>query len=321
MRITLVVPGLLGVAPDVLARDAALSQVASLAEPQPVPDLDRAVLDDLDGDAEPAPLAADGAGIDVGSAWVVRADPIAMQVGRDDVRLAGVVCDLSDDERHALLALLGAHFASDGLRFVAPRADAWFALYPTPQRIRTTPPGAVGRRALRDCLPFGPDAARWRRWLTETQMLLHEHPLARRDGLPVTGVWFSGGGALPRGGAVPAFDAYAAEGRFGDLLRGLASLAQRPARPITPLPRALAAQSTDRIAIALPPIESGADLSAAMRDFVAPALHALRRGDASAIRLIADGNGTAASWSMQRPHWLARLLRRQATFIAPGGDR
>lgn len=321
MRITLVVPDLFDAAPDVLARDAVLARVASLADPQPLSDLDRAVIDDLHCDAEPAPLAALGASLDVGDAWVVRADPIALQVGRDDVRLAGVVSGLSDEERNTLLALLGEHFASDGLRFVAPRADAWFALCATPQRTRTTSPGAIGRRALRDCLPAGPDAARWRRWLTEAQMLLHEHPLTDRDGLPVNGIWFSGGGVLPQAGTIAAFDACAAEGRSGDLVRGLAALAQRAAKPIVPLPRALATRSTNRIVMALPAIESPAAVTTVSRDFIAPALHALHRGDASAVRLIASGNGTAASWSIERQGWLARLLRRRAAFIAPGDER
>lgn len=317
MRITLVVPGLLGIATELLARDRALASVAALADARSVVDLDGALLDEMGFDAAPAPVAALGAGVDVGDAWVVRADPIALEVGRDDVRLASVVLDLADDERAALLTLLRAHFSADGLAFVAPRADAWFALSATSYEFRSTPPETIGNRALRDCLPAGQHAGRWRRWLTETQMLLHDHPLASRSGQPVNGVWFSGGGGLPRSRAIPAFDALAAEGRAGDLLRGMAAMSRRSARPIVPLREAIDACTSDRIALALPPLRSAAELELVTRDFVAQALDALRRGHASAFRLIASGNGRAASWSIERPGWIARVLPRHGVFTAP----
>ena len=312
MRITLVVPGLLALPPAELAQVNALRRVAAVATVHSFPGLDEAILADLGCDAQPAPLAASGAGIDVGRAWVARADPVAMTVGHDDVRLAGCVLDLDDTERRQLVDLLATHFAADGLAFAAPRADAWFVSIATPQQVTTTAAEAVGDRALRALLPSGPDAARWRRWLTEAQMLLHDHPLARRDGLPVHGVWFSGGGVLPGPEGIAAFEARAPGGRHGDVLRGLARVARCTAgHPVASLPEAVAASSHDRLAIALPPVDSVAELARIARDFLLPAI------DASHFSLIADGNGTAARWSLQRPSWLARLSRRQAAFVVP----
>lgn len=309
MRITLVVPGLLALPPEAFAQVNALGRLAALATVQSFPGLDEALLADLGCDAQPAPLAASGAGIDAGSAWIARADPVSMIVGHDDVRLGGCVLDLDDGERRQLVDLLARHFGADGLVFAAPRADAWFVSIATPQRVSTTSAEAVGDRTLRALLPSGPDAARWRRWLTEAQMLLHDHALARRDGRPVNGVWFSGGGVLPKSAGVPMFDARAAAGRHGDVLRGLAHLAQCVAGPVAPLSEV--PRSPERLVIALPPVETPAELAGVARDFLVPAL------DASHFRLIADGNGRAASWSVYRPSWLARLTRRQAAFVVP----
>jgi hypothetical protein len=53
------------------------------------------------------------------------ADPATLEAGRDDVRLRGIVWDLDDAETAALVETLNAHFAADGLRFVAPTANCW----------------------------------------------------------------------------------------------------------------------------------------------------------------------------------------------------
>jgi hypothetical protein len=248
---------------------------------------------------------------------MVRADPASMIVGRDDVRMAGLVHDLDEREQSTLLALLSAHFAVDGLTFFAPRADAWFASSATPQSVHTTAVEAIGDRPLRECLPTGPDAARWRRWLTEAQMLLHDHALAQRAAAPVNALWFSGGGVLPHAVSIPAFEAYAAAGRHGDVARGLARVTGRTARPLVPLPEALARRSNGRIVCALSALDSVEDLAMLARDFAAPAVDALYRGHASAVKLIASGNGSIACWSAQRPSWVARAWRRKAAFTIP----
>jgi hypothetical protein len=317
MRITLVAPGLLALPSEALAQATSLSQLAAIAGVHDAPGLDEALLADLGCEAQPAPLAAAGAGIDVGTTWVVRADPVSMIVGREDVRLAGLVDDLDEAERSALLALLDGHFAGDGLAFFAPRADAFFASIATPQQVRTAAIEAVGNRPLRECIPAGPDAPRWRRWLTEAQMLLHDHALAQRAGLPVNALWFAGGGVLPNASSIPAFDAYAAAGRHGDVVRGLVRVGERRARPITPLPEALTKSASGHVVSALSALRSPVDLATLVRDFVTPAVDALYRGDASAVKLIASGNGIMASWSAQRPSWTARLRRKQSRFVAP----
>ncbi len=128
-------------------------------------------------------------GIDPTDAYWLAADPVTLTVGRDDVAFAGIVDDLARDDADALVATLNAHFADDDLAFVAPRPDALFARVATPPRLSTHPPVAMPDQPLRMRLPEGPDAGVWRRWQSEIQMLLHEHPVnaARERVRPAAG--------------------------------------------------------------------------------------------------------------------------------------
>ena len=101
-----------------------------------------------------------------------------------------------------MIDTLNRHFATDGLAFHAPRPDAWFVdgarrtCRSRPSRSRP-----CEARSSRTCRA-ATHGETWRRWLSEMQMLLHEHPVnAAREAAgraPVTGIWVSGGGALPR---------------------------------------------------------------------------------------------------------------------------
>lgn len=317
MRITLVVPGLLSLPADALAHEASLARIASLAAPVPEPDLDAAVLADLALPAAPAPLAALGAGVDIANRWAIRADPVTMVVGREDARLEGCVHDLRDAERELLLALLNAHFAPDGLVFAAPRADAWFAVSAASHAVDTTSVERAAGRPLRGLLPGGPDAAHWRRWLTEAQMLLHDHALADRAGGGVDGLWFSGGGVLPDVASVPRLDIAAAPGRNGDLLRGVARLQRNDALAPGRLADMLGNASGDAIVIAVAPLDSPRALERTSRELLGPALDALARRSVSSVRLIAGFERGAASWHARGSSWLARWTRRRARFVAP----
>jgi len=249
MELVLVAPGLLALAPEALARDATLARIAGAAEPIVVDDLDQALLGALDIGAPAAPLAALGAGMAAAGRFVIRADPVTMQVTHDDVRIVARVDDLDVREAETLVTLLDAHFGAEGLTFLAPRLDAWFAASDPRQEIATTPLDAAIGRTLRPCLPTGADAARWRRWLNEAQMLLHEHALGARAH-PVNGLWFSSGGALADPSARSASrgrsskappHVWAAPGREGDVARGIARLAGCEAAAFAGVAEAIAA--------------------------------------------------------------------------------
>lgn len=319
MELVLVAPGILALPAEALARERALSRIAGSSQPIVVDDLDRALIEALGANLPSAPLAATGAGVTLGGRFAIRADPVTMRVTHDDVRIAARVDDLDGPEAQALAALLDAHFAVEGLGFLAPRNDTWFATSDAAHEIATTPLDAAVGRTLRPCLPTGRDAARWRRWLNEAQMLLHGHPLGAREH-PVNGLWFSGGGVIRRqapGAAAAGTRFFATEGRDGDVARGLARLARRDAPGCPGVADAIAAaEGAARLVIVLPRVADGVDVAAACAA-ATEAWSALERGALERLDLLADGRGVAATWSMPRPSLWRRIAPRSARFLAP----
>lgn len=314
MHLILVVPALLDQPSEALARNDLLARLAARAQVRAADDLDDALLDALALAAPVAPLAALGAGLDVDARWWMRADPVSISVGHDDVRILGLVDDLDAGESAALLALLSRHFDADGLRFHAPRPDAWFVSSATPFEVRTTPLAAALERPLRDKLPAGSDAPRWRRWMTEVQMLLHDHALAQRPARPVSALWFSHAGTLPPRASLPPVRVAAEPARSADLSRGLAQLAGGT----TAMTDALDDSPADVTSIVVSaPITSEAALASTLQTLVAPALARLDSKRLARLTLIGDGAGTAAAWQATPSGWLDRVRRRRGHFTVP----
>ncbi len=262
------------------------------------------------GDWPLAPIRLAALGRDPGDAYWLAADPVSLVVGRDEVRLGSVVGDLAPADADALIATLNAHFAADGLAFVAPRPDAFFVRLPAPPRLVTHPPAAAAGQPLRALLPEGVDAPAWRRWQSEIQMLLHEHPvnLAReREGrAPANSLWFSGGGTLPPAPATPApIRTYANAG----IAVALAAHAGFVARA---LPAGLdvvliEAGASGSVVVALDPL---ADLRALESAWAAPAWSALAAGRIASVSLVADCHGEAVTWRAHRPGFWSRATAR-----------
>lgn len=164
----------------------------------------------------PAPVAAVSLAADdeprPGS-WL-RADPVHLRVGQDAVALHdAAVLGIRPDEAAALVAELQAQFASDGLRFVAPRADRWYVQVPDAELPRTTSlDRALGRNVF-GLLPKGPGRINWPSAITEIQMMFSAHAVnteRERLGEPaINSVWFWGEGALPATLASPYALVYA----------------------------------------------------------------------------------------------------------------
>jgi len=312
MHVTLVVPRLLSLPREALALRA-LGRLGPSTAAAHAGDLDVALLEALGVEAAPAPLAALGAGVDVGSRWIARADPVTMTVAHDGVRLDARVDDLDACEAAELHGLLSRHFADDGLRFLAPRPDAWFVARSVHEDVSTTPLATAVGRALRERMPQGRDAARWRRWLTEAQMLLHEHALAARPH-PVNGLWFSGGGVLAAPADVPMALVQRAPAREGDVAAGIARLRSDEARPLDAF-AALVANASEAIAV-LPPVGQPRDVERFAGDWLVPAVEALDAARIGRLTVIADGHGAAVRWNVQRRRWIDRL-RAVPAFAPP----
>ncbi|HTP97750.1 MAG TPA: hypothetical protein VMN56_00405 [Casimicrobiaceae bacterium] len=300
MRLTLALPHALP--QEALAGMAAFARLASYGRRDGIAgDLDVALVEAAGAPRGTpiAPLAARGAGLDPGSAYVLRADPVALVAGRDDVLLAGRVDDLEHEDAVALVGVLNAHFATDGLVFRAPRADTWFVTALEHVPVDADP--IESNEPIHPRLPRGRHGATWRRWLSEMQMLLHAHPVnAAREAAgraPVTGIWISGGGFAPRDLRLAPIEVYAAAGRAGDVARGLAALAGLRTNA---LPSSLEAADRDALFV----LPAAIDAAAFARDWLDPGVAALERGALSGVTLLVAGT---AHLRAESPSWWRRL--------------
>ena len=326
MQLTLVVPGLLDLAetePDRAdAEGGALARLLAASPPPVAHDGAIGVACAALGVAKQcdwpvAPLLAVAANLDPGHAYWLLAEPVTLLVGQLDVRLDGVVDDLSADEAAALVATLNSHFVGDGLRFTALTPACWLIAAAGVQQLVTHPADDAVGTPIFPFLPGGPDAARWRRWQSEMQMLLFTHPVTdereRKGRAVVNGVWLSGGGVRTGTQAAP----------------NIASLCTD-----SPLPRDLARACGVEVAAApqsleawigagpkspslvwLPAIggkDSGSALAALGRDWADPLRAALAARTALEVHVAVSGRGRALSFAPRRPSLAARWRARLA---------
>jgi hypothetical protein len=339
MQLTLVVPGLLDLAEIepawADAEGAALARLLATSPPPAAHDGAIGVACAALGVAKQcdwpvAPLLAVAANLDPGDAYWLLAEPVTLLVGQLDVRLGAVVDDLSADEAAALVATLNSHFSGDGLRFIAVTPARWLIAATNVQQLVTHPADdAVGAPTF-PFLPDGPDAARWRRWQCEMQMLLFAHPVAdqreRKGRAAVNGVWLSGGGVRKGAQAAPHIASLCAD---------------------SPLPRDLARACGVEVAAApqsletwirdgpkspslvwLPPIGANdreSALAALGRDWADPLSAALAARTALDVRVVISGRGRALSFTPRRPslaaRWRARLAPATLSTQLAGSGR
>ncbi len=216
---------------------------------------------------------------------VAMAEGVTLQVHSDHVSLGGPVQPpLPHADAAALVSAIDELWTQEGLRLVVGESGRW---YLAGAHVVSLAGGLAGARCwqgmrLDTALAAASDRRQLARLLTETQMLLHEHPANRQREAQgqarVDSLWFSGAGVLPAptecSARLLADEPYA---------RGLMRLAGAPAEAAPANIAAVLSQlaGTDARDIWLYlPAEGCApeDLSALERDWVAPAWLALARG-------------------------------------------
>jgi hypothetical protein len=141
-------------------------------------------------------------------AWL-RADPAHLRADLGAGRL--LACGelgLAPADSEELLRALKPLFGDEGFPISAGTPARWYLMLPRDARLPAfAPPEEVLGDDIFAHLPEGDAGRRWRRLLSEAQVLLHNHPVnARRAerGLPaVNSLWFWGAGALPDSVAAP----------------------------------------------------------------------------------------------------------------------
>ena len=260
-----------------------------------------------------APIRLAALGVDPGTAYWLAADPVTLEVGRVDVELARVIDDLDRAAADALLATLNPHFRNDALAFVAPRPDAFFVRAADGTRLSTCPTTAAMHRPLRALLPQGADAARWRRFRSEIEMLLHEHPVnverERTGRPPANSFWFYEGGTLAaRPSPAPAIATFAASG----IACALAAYAGGALHSVPGDFRDARdkAGSADTIVVAL---DRALDIATLERAWASPARDELVAGVLDGVTLICDDAGDAVVWRARPPRFWERVTGRYRT--------
>jgi hypothetical protein len=255
-----------------------------------------------------AAVFANSVGIDPGTAYWLVASPVTLVVGRNEVSLSGAVTDVAPEDAAALMTTLNAHFADDGLSFVAPHPDRWFVRSASVPALVTHPLSVALSKPLRELLPSGPHAGTWRRWQDEIQMLLHEHPVnvarEQRGEQPVNSLWFWGGGTRP-----PAHSVSVRTSANGGTAAALATYIGAPASALPADLDAVFAEGShaETIVVAL---DRAPEPTTLERAWMAPAWAALCRGAVALVTLITDADGNAAVWTARRPSAWQRLMTR-----------
>jgi hypothetical protein len=111
------------------------------------------------------------------------------------------VLALSQAEADRLAADINVLFAEDGWRLEAATPTRWYLHLPEDPQLRTHDLSQVRSRAIGDFLPSGPNGKHWHRVMNEVQMVLHTSLVnSERQSagqLPVSSLWFWGGGQTP----------------------------------------------------------------------------------------------------------------------------
>lgn len=153
------------------------------------------------------PVAALTRQLDAGdaaqSSWL-RVDPahIAPDMGGARMLSHGDSLALTAEDSAQLLPALRPLFGDAGFALDAPRPSRWYLRLPRESKwpAFATPDEVLGEDLFAH-LPEGDLGRRWRALLTETQVVLHNHPWnAMRASLgkpAVNSLWFWGAGALP----------------------------------------------------------------------------------------------------------------------------
>ncbi|MEO6154374.1 MAG: phosphoglycerate mutase [Thermomonas sp.] len=148
--------------------------------------------------------ATDAGVDDARSAAWLRADPAYIRPDINGARLlaTGAGLSISVQDVDAFLPALRPLFGDAGFLLDAPHPSRWYVRLSRESRLpEFAPPSDVLGEDVFDHTPDGPEARRWRTLLSETQVMLHNHPRneerARAGLVQVNSLWFWGGGVLP----------------------------------------------------------------------------------------------------------------------------
>ncbi len=345
--LTLVIPGLLRNTHEITERFPALERLFTRSDPLPdegsgrglealffrlfgVPteaSLPIAAVTHAFDSADPVELTQEG--------WI-RADPVYLEPNRSGIRLFDQrVLTLSLDEAERLAAALSTEeppTSQGNGRLKVLHPTRWYLPLPLSRvdRIRTSALSVVHGQDIRDHLPQGEDSRAWRKWLTSSQILLHQSPInterEARGAWPVNSVWLWGEGCTP----TVSKNGFSQVWSDDPLVLGLACLAATPHTATPTNAEAWLRQAGTRDLIVLPDpdalapteVSAGQDqtLGRLEQDWFAPLQEALQTGMIKSLTLYpcpAPPRYITGSWLRRRWWRRTRPLAHRAPPTAP----
>jgi hypothetical protein len=165
----------------------------------------------------PLTLLADKVGdVETGDGYWLRADPVHLRVEHDQVLLADSrTFRISLEEACQFTKVINKHFAEEDLSplcgidnrrklisLLPLCSDRWYLYMQKTPLIQTHLLSETAAKNINDYFPYGTEEIFWKGILNEIQMLLYEHPLNQareeRGDLAINGIWFWGGGVIPK---------------------------------------------------------------------------------------------------------------------------
>ena len=242
------------------------------------------------------------------SAWS-RADPAHVRPDINGARLLahGDALGLSAADCEAFLQPLRPLFGDAGFPIDAPVPSRWYLRLPREAKLPTfaEPEQALGAD-LFEHLPEGPEGRRWRALLSETQVVLHNHPLnARRAAegrAPVNSLWFWGAGVLPDHVRTSFENIHSDDDAWQAFARAAGVTAPALPARLSPGP---GSQAFD--------LRHFRDLAALQADWLAPALAALQARTLREVALdFEDGEGITLRAAQRWRFWRRPIARLDA---------
>ena len=147
-----------------------------------------------------AALRALGEGIEEENAWFLCADPVHLIADQATVYLGGQASISLNSAEITALATAIQPLLPETAKFYAPTSEHWYLSFAETIDLQTHPLLSTIGKDIYSYLPFGKEAAPWKRLLTEIQMSLFNHPLnqqrQQQGQALINSLWFWGEGCL-----------------------------------------------------------------------------------------------------------------------------
>lgn len=254
-------------------------------------------------------------------------DPVRWHVSAEGVTLDDPAkLELTDAEAAALLEAVQPLFADWG-ELSASAPGRWELRLRRPVALETQPLPTAIHQAIDPWLPGGADGPAWRRLLAEAQPILHAHPVNRQreaENRPsVNSLWPWGAGRLPES-IQSKFEMVWSD---DPVVAGLCRHANRPCLPppdYSPSASGFAGHGLAILDHLAPPARTLDALAwreallAFERDWLAPAVATLKRGECRSLRVIGTRLGlqpAAVAYELKRGD-LLRFWRKPRSLTA-----